>query len=274
MQELGPNASGPYSSLDVNGESGQVSRKDKEKIQELFKKYKGHIYKAYSEDPQLFRAIVRLWAHTGIPSNGDEFLTDEQAKEIFPLFEKEDRFDLSKFPKLSGKCLKYLPKQTYQITLSKNTGYGHLKYLPRLEELRILLIYNPLSGAEIDLNHLYDTQLIRLQMVCPSESLPLKSVLPKTLEILELEQGQLSDEHLSEYLSVAGKLEFLYLKSIPNLTAKAFTTLSPEIRSVKVLNCPQVDKKNFKALTSKVRDVCHLTITEINYLNSFLPMKE
>ncbi|MBA3957384.1 MAG: hypothetical protein H0X51_03170 [Parachlamydiaceae bacterium] len=244
-----------------------VPKSDADKWQAIFNKHKGNIWAAYEEDSKLFTQITPLWACTAVPVNGDNHLTNEQAKIIFPLLAQDTNWDLGKFPKLTSECLEHLPKQVKWLVMPQKTNYGHFKYLTRLENLRYVFIYHAPTGSEGDLKYLSELPLERLQMPLLAQSIRIAAILPPTLVILQLAAGELSDNHLSEFLKEkATKLKNFYLSRVTGITAGPFVHATKlDLEQLFVDLCPDVDKTQFLACAGekKGRSVRHMNTREI-----------
>lgn len=226
-----------------------MPKSDVDKMSALFKKHKGNIWAAYEEDSKLFTSIVPLWAHAGVPVNGDAHLTNEQAKIIFPLFVQDTYWDLRKFPNLTSECLEYLPKQVTWLTMPQKTDCAHFKYLPRLEKLKDLFVYDRFKCSEGDLKHLRELPLDRIHMPLLDKSVRIAAIFPKTLTTVTLYGGELSDEHLEEYLKENGStLTYLSLGSIRSVTAKPFALVAKlKMEKIFVTNCFDIDRTEFNS---------------------------
>lgn len=237
----------------------ETARSDWYKMRDLlFNRHPGDLYAAYEEDPTLF--AKEFPSYTGISFAGDLKLTDKQAKVIFPYYGMDTHFDLNKFPNLTSKSLKYLPKQVVCLSLSAKTDYKHMKYLTRLEKLESLFLRCYSSDNEQDLKFLAQTKLKRLEMICRSDlSFPLVETLPPTLTTLSFYNGSFDDNNLSNYLQVAN-VKFLSLRHIPTLTAEAFLQVrNTQLDTLEVSSCPNVDKGRFNELVSTITKASHLT---------------
>lgn len=246
----------------LNNNSNCYDEKEISPIKALFESHRGDIYSAYSKDKEFFKREVSKLGDTKFLENGDLGITEERAKEIFPIFDQDQHLYLPRFPRLKGKCLKYLSSRVTRITFSDKSEPKNLKYLARLENLRVFISFYPLGENGNELSYLFQSKLTHIEMLCPPKHIDLKKILPPTLTHLILRSGSLYDENLSSYLEGAKQLKNLNLYFISTLTADAFSN-SSTLESVTVSSCPGVDKEKF-FMTSRALANYHWTQQEVS----------